>query len=355
MAARVFLPDVARTRRGIGWVLIVLFGLPLIGLIAKSVESGRINGGIVFLDLLCGGLLALGLRLAFWPQEYFEVDPETGQFTLFRKGERANSGALNALGPLEVQRRTRTVGTDEDQRTVTEYVVRAAVHSDIDLYVLKTPGKARQKMERLAREWHLSCRSWGGEVRKADQLDTPLHERLRGDGAAQKAVSLEPAWKVSVSPAPMGYAVTSTHRSYTPLYTPIALIAVGAFTVGRVATDTSFLADLAKSAGDGDPFPVVLGGLATLGGAFLAAQVWVGVRDTFFPGTVLINDGGVSYRGRRIRYKHIEEVTSATRVEIVGDGRILALADTFCPPAASEAVAHELTRLIIEVAQSHEI
>ena len=39
-----------------------------------------------------------------------------------------------------------------------------------DLYVMDTPGKARQKMEALARAWRLSCRSYGGVVRGPDEL-----------------------------------------------------------------------------------------------------------------------------------------------------------------------------------------
>jgi len=250
--------------------------------------------------------------------------------------------------------RTREVGTGKNRRTVTEYVVRGAVHSNLDLYVMKTAGKARQKMESLAKAWHLPCQSLGGAVRKPDELDTPLHERLRGDSAARKSVPLESAWNVSISPAPMGYTMTSTHRSYTPLYTPGAILIVGLITLRSVLGDTAFLGELVKSAREGDPLGVALGGLASLAVLFFLGTVWIGVRDTFFPGTVRVDDDGVTYRGHRMRFRHIEEVTAAPRVEILGDGRILALAETFCPAAATSAVAHELTRLIIEVALSHD-
>lgn len=51
--------------------------------------------------------------------------------------------------------------------------------------------------------------------------------------------------------------------------------------------------------------------------------------------------------------REIEEVTSTFPVELVGDRRSLVLGHTFCFPDAMEAVAHEIQRLIIEVAETH--
>jgi hypothetical protein len=66
-----------------------------------------------------------------------------------------------------------------------------------------------------------------------------------------------------------------------------------------------------------------------------------------------VTDRGVSYRFSRMPFREIEEVTSQFPVEVVGDRRSLVLGTTFCPPAATEAVAHELQRLIIEVAEAN--
>ena len=90
--------------------------------------------------------------------------------------------------------------------------------------------------------------------------------------------------------------------------------------------------------------------IALVGALFVIHRVWIGVRDTFFPGTVRITDAGVSYRGRSMRFGQIEEVTATMPIEIVGDRRILTLAETFCPLPATEAVAHELQRLILDAA-----
>jgi hypothetical protein len=124
--------------------------------------------------------------------------------------------------------------------------------------------------------------------------------------------------------------------------------------LGLIVLGGSFHYGVWDEATNGDPFAQVLAALVSvvlLGMVWTAAQ---GARNTFFPGTVHIDDSGVSYRGRRMRFQHIEEVTAGLSIEIVGDGRILKLAETFCPPAATPVVVHELQRLIIDVACSHE-
>jgi len=355
MAVQRFLPDVDRTRRVAGWILILVSLPPLAWLVGAAVKGGHPNGTFLFLMAVSLGLFALGLRLAFWPREYLEIDLEARTFDVIRKGKRSAAGSLDTLGPLEVSRRTRVTGSGDHQSTIVEYVVRGAVHSKIDLYAMKTAGKARQKMEGLARAWHLPCQSWGGAVRKPDALDTPLHERLRGDGPSRKPMPFAPESGVRIEPAPMGYAMASTHRSYTPLAAPAVFLVVSLFTLYSLFSDRSLLDGLVSGAQNGDPADLVFSSLLGIAALFMFWLVWTGVRDAFFPGTVYISDRGVTYRGRTMRFKHIEEVTSASSVEIVGDNRILALADTFCPIAATDAVAHELTRLIIEVASSHEI
>jgi len=83
---------------------------------------------------------------------------------VIRNGARSGSGPLDSLGPLVVQRRTRLAGSGDNKRTVVEYAVHAAEHSRIDLYVTDTPTEARRRMQRLARSWRVSCKSYGGTV-----------------------------------------------------------------------------------------------------------------------------------------------------------------------------------------------
>ena len=349
MAAKRFLPDVDRTRRAAGWILIALFAYPL-AWIFRIVAAGHPNGTAIVFFLLIAGMAALGARLAFWPREFLEIDVFGRTFSVIRKGERSAAGALDSLGPLEVRKRTRIVATGKGRRTVTEYVVRGAVHSGIDLYVMKTSGKARQRMEALALAWHLPCQSLGGAVRSPDALDMPLHERLRGDGAARKPVPLSPEWGVRIEPLSPGYAVVSTHRSYEPLQTVGAIGIATLFLLAGPLSDLPFLKEFLGSARNGDPMALVISVLIGLAALFVLWLVGTSVRDAFFPGTVHITDQGLSYRGRRMRFAEIEEVTATSPIEIVGDRRILSLAGTFCPLAASDALVHELQRLIVEVA-----
>ena len=346
MALQRFLPDVDRTRRAAGWVLIALFVYPLVWIL-RIVAAGHPNGTAIVFFLLIAGMLALGARLALWPMEFLEIDAESRTFNVVRKGKRNAAGALDSLGPLEVQMRTRMVGTGTNRSTVVQYAVVAAIHSKIELYSTKTPGKARQKMEALARAWRLPSRSYGGAVRSTDALDTPLHERLRGEGAARKPMPLPPEWGVRLEPLSSGYAMVSTHRSWAPLRTS-AMVLVVAFIVLRGPS----LPEVLASVSTGDLMTQVLTALMGVVTLVMLWFAWTGVRDTFFPGTVRITERGVSYRFRRMKFKHIEEVTAAGVIEIVGDRRILSLAESFCPPAATAAVVHELQRLIIEVAST---
>jgi hypothetical protein len=341
-----FLPDVDRTRRAAGWILIALFAFPLVWIL-RIVAAGHPNGTAIAIFLVVAGMLALGLRLAFRPLEFLEIDLEDRKFNVIRKGKRIAAGALDSLGPLEVRMRKRVVESDHERRTITEYVVQAAVHSKIDLYVMKTSGQARKRMEALARAWRLPCQSYGGALRSADALDTPLHERLRGDSAAGKVQPLSADWGVRIEPAPMGYAMVSTFRSWAPLQLSAIVLVLALFPLGG-----STYYGLTTSIWNGDPLAQVLGALMGIVVLAVLGFAYVGVRDTFFPGTVRITERGVSYRGRRMRFNQIEEVTATSPIEIVGDRRILRLAETFCPAAATTAVAHELQRLIIEVASS---
>ena len=63
-----------------------------------------------------------------------------------------------------------------------------------------------------------------------------------------------------------------------------------------------------------------------------------------------MTERGVSYRGRTMAFGEIEEVIAGVSIEIVGDRRIISLPASFCAKAAVAPVAHELQRLILEVA-----
>lgn len=348
MAIQRFLGDVDRTRRGAGWIFMAV----AVGLAAWTasieIRAGEVNGtGFVFYVLL-GGLAYMGWRLV-QPKDLFEIDVENRTYSVIRNGTKSGSGQLDALGPLEVKERVRVTGTDNNRKTRIEYVVSAAVHSKLDLYSMSTSSKARRKMESLARAWRLSCRSLGGAVRSPDALDVPLHERLRDDPNARRAADLRPEWGVRIEPLSLGYAIHSTVRSWAPLRASALILAVALFIFSRVYR-TGAMSSLTES---GDPLGQVLLGLMGVVVLVFLWLVFTGVRDTFFPGTVRVTDRGVSYRWSRMPFRQIEEVTATFPIELIGDRRSLTLGETFCSRVAAKAVAHEIQRLIIEVAEAN--
>jgi hypothetical protein len=347
MAVQRFLPEVARTRRAAGWVFIVIGVFFAAWLSWSAITAGRVNGTTLVFIALPALLAVWGLRLAFRHEVVVEVDLDQRTYAVIRDGKPGGSGPLDDLGPLAVSRRAHVLSTGEERRTVVEYVVSPAAHSKIDLYVRATPGKARRKMEALGRAWRLPCRSYGGAVRAAEALDQPLHERLRNDREARVEAPLRPEWGVRIEPIFRGHAIVSTHRSWAPL-TQGALIALVPIVIVGATSSTGLLSTFREASGD--LLDRVLLGLMAVVGVALLWKLGRGALDTFFPGTVRVTERGVSYRGRSMAFGKIEEVIANLPIEIVGDRRILTLPVSFCPREAVEPVAHELQRLILEVA-----
>jgi hypothetical protein len=318
-----------------------------VGLAWLEVGGRRITVTAIVLFSILAGLFALGYRLALKVRDLLEIDVAQRLYLLTRDFSPAGSGPLDELGPLQVEKRTRRVG--DRGSTITQYVVHGQAHAAVDLYVETTAGKARRRMEELAKAWRLPSRSLGGGVRGPDELDVPLHDRLRDDRKAREPVELRPEWGVTIEPLSLGWAIRSRHRAWTPFAISLAMAAGVGFFISRLAATDIFSSVLRRD----DPFARVLLGIFGLVGLLVLWLVLQGVRDTFFPGTVLVTDRGVRYRFSRMSLREIEEVTTQFPIELVGDRRSLALGATFCPAVATDAVAHELQRLIIEVAETY--
>jgi hypothetical protein len=348
MAMQRFLSDVDRTRRGAGWIFMAAaLGLAG-GLVRLEIQGGRVSVTALVLFALLAGLFYLGLRLTR-ARDFFEIDVERREYSVTRGGKRSGKGALDALGPLEVKERINVVSTGNRQKTTIEYVVHAAAHSNLDLYSERSAGQARRRMESLARAWRVSGRSLGGAVRGPDDLDVPLHQRLRDDPAARTAAPLRPEWGVQIESLSLGYAMRSTLRSWAPLRTSGLILVVGLVAFSRFP---AFNVVSALRQADDLLSQVLLG----LMGVVFLVVLWMvarGVRDTFFPGTVRITDRGVSYRFARLAFAKIEEVAATFPIEVIGDRRSVKLGETFCAPGAAKAVAYELQRLILEVAEAN--
>jgi len=348
MAVQRVRSDVDRTRLFVGAVFIAIATMLIVWLAHAVFQAGRIRvAGLVYLALF-SGLFYLGLRL-LRPKDVFDIDVERREYVVIRDGRPAGKGPLDALGPLEVRRMVRTIGTDGNSKTRVTYVVRPAVHSDVDLYLAGSAARARRKMEAMARAWGLPCRSLGGAVRNADQIDMPLHQRLRDDAEARRESPLRPEWGIFIEPLSLGYAMRSTLRSWAPLRTSAGLLAIAIYFAAR-SSPLEFIRQVRESQ------DLLFQVLFSLFGVVILVFLWMvvtGVRDAFFPGTVRITDRGVSYRFSRMAFREIEELTATYPIELIGDRRTLTLGETFCRPGAAQTVAHELQRLIIEVAEAN--
>jgi hypothetical protein len=352
MAVQRFRSEVDRTRRVLGAIFVVLALFLIQWVVRVEIAARRVTVAALVYLALFGGLFYLGLRL-LRPKDLFEIDAERRTYTVIRNGTKAGAGPLDDLGPLEVQRRVYRSGlgnNSNDRRTPSiHYVVNAAVHGQIELCTVRSAGKARRRMESLARAWGVPCRSLGGTVRRPDQLDMPLHERLRDDAEARKEAPLPAESGIRIEPLSLGYAMHSTLRSWASLRSVGLFLCVALFVFARTSPST-FLAELREM---DDLYRQVL--LAGSGVVILIFLVLIGqaVRDTFFPGTVRVTDRGVSYRWSRMAFREIEELIGTHPIELIGDRRTLKLGETFCSPGATKAVAHELQRLIIEVAEAN--
>jgi len=355
MAVQRFRSETEQTRLVLGAILMA-FAVGFAAFIAAlEIRARRVNvTGIVFYAILYG-IFALGRRL-FRPRDLFEIDVEHRTYAVIRNGQRAGSGPLDALGPLQISHReyhSYTGTSTEAGTTWTEFAVTTAVFSSVALYTARRAAKARRKMESLARAWQLPSRSLGGMVRTPDQLDMPVHERLRDDAAARAESPLRPEWGLRVEPLSLGYAIHSTQRQWASLRIAGFIVVVMLFSFRGSFKARSILDALAEGRTTDDPVVRVLTGLLAV---VLLVFLWFivkGIRDFFFPGTVRITDGGVSYRGSRMRLREIEEVLPTFPIELIGDRRSLILGETFCTPAATATVAHEIQRLIIEVAEAN--
>ena len=348
MAGRRYYSDTDRTRRA-GGALLVVVGLSILALLLRLAMDG-VSTALVLLAVVPLLLIGIGARFLSHVVAAFDIDLDQRRYSLVRNGKPAGGGALDELGPLRVVREQTTVessGSDgASSRTHVRFKVKPAGFGFFSFDSLKSPRRARRRMEELARRWRLSCRSLDGPVRPFDHLDAPLHERLRNDAAARTPAELDPEWRISITPIFRGHAVTSRHRSFEPLwdnavyaFLPVAVL----FTTG--GNPVSAAREMVH-----DPFGRVLLGLAGVVAGVMAWKLSFALLDTFRPGTIAIDDHGVAYRWSRMKFDRIEEVTTGQRIEIAGDRKVLALPVSFCPHEAKTRVAHELQRLILEAA-----
>ncbi|MCM2315178.1 MAG: hypothetical protein NDJ92_08510 [Thermoanaerobaculia bacterium] len=341
------LTDDARSRRGCGWVLALGGSLLAVGAAGGMLAAHIVSiGSIIFIVVLLG-VVALGLRFVFKPSDYVDVDLDARTFVHVRDHQRRDERPLDSLGTLVVSQRSRTVKTKNGTRTIIEYAVHPEGRADLDFRVVKDRGKARVILETLARRWKLPSCSWGGEVRQPGELDIPLHERLMFRAERRPVVELRPEWHLRIEPLSPGYAIVSSHRDWISLAPAVVMVIPLGF-VGYVFAQSGLLANLRSP--DRDLVDLIFGGLGLLVLLGVAGYVARLLRDVFLPGAIHVTQEGISYRGGRMAFREIEEIIGALSIEFVGDGRLLKVPSTFCPPEAVSSLCSEIERMILELA-----
>ena len=336
-----------RTRRIAGVGLVLFSSVPLALLMWAAIDERSTAAAVI--ALLPAGLIALGVRLVTHVKAALDVDLLRRRYTLIRDGKTAGDGALDDLGPLRVTMETQTIKAsrpEDSDRHVVRYKIKPAGYGFLSLYSLKTPGGARRKLETLARKWNLPCRALDGAVRAPHDVDVPLHVRLRDDDAARAPVPLRPEWRVGIGPIPGGHAIVSHNRAFRPLAESLVMVGVPVVILAYNGGDVAAFVRNGMEQANGQAVLALMAAMA-------CGVLWHGVtsvREALQPGAIEITDRGVRYRGSRMAFDRIEEITSAGSIEIVGDRDVLTIAEWFCPREAVEPVAHELQRLIIETA-----
>ena len=341
------LTDDSRSRRGCGWVLMLVGGLLAAGAAGGMLAARLVSiGAIIFIVVLLG-VVALGLRFVFKPSDYVDVDLDARTFVHVRDHQRRDERLLDSLGTLVVSQRSRTVKTKNGTRTIIEYAVHPEGRADLDFRVVTDRGEARVILETLARRWKLPSCSWGGEVRQPGELDIPLHERLLFRKERRTPVELRPEWNLRIDLLSPGYAIVSSHRDWSAL-APAVVLVVPFGIVGYVFARSGLFANLRSP--DRDLVDLIFGGLGLLVVLGLAGYVARLLRDVLSPGAIRVTPEGITYRGRRMPFGEIEEIIGALSVESVGDRRLLKVPSTFCPPEAVPSLCSEIERMILELA-----
>ena len=344
MAVKRFLSATDRARRVGGALMIAIAAFSLAIVIWMAVLGG-VTVGLAVFALFPAALIAVAVWL-FRVSAALDVDLEQRRYTVVRNGQKAGEGALDELGPLRVTYEVRSTRSSDSGRTSYHYLVKPAGFGFLELHDESSSGRARKKMEALARRWSLPCRALDGEVRAPGDLDVPLHVRLRDDLEARTVVPLRPEWRVGIGPVFRGHAIVSQNRSWQPLVQSVVLLAIALYVIIDGDLD---LVSLAREMSEQLVGQVILGA-AALAVAWGLWKIWHAVRAATQPSTIEIGERGVSYGGSRLAFDHIEEITTSDGIEIVGDRGILTIPGWFCPREAVGPVVHELKRLILETA-----
>lgn len=290
-------------------------------------------------------LLGVGLFLRARPRHYVEVDRALGMVTVIREGEVARSVPLSAIGPLRHSIEERDTGKG---RTATYHVARSGAIRELLIHASKSESAARHALETYAKAWNLPYVTATRETRNPEELDVPIHERLKDDEAARTHLPQRAGSRLTVTWTGGGYEIAT---AYAP---PLDRKAI----LWAVLVPPASLAGLIWPVVDlFDPetpalfrvFIAILWLFVLSLGPIAAARRWRRIRR---PPVIRISADGFQFRGNSIPLRSIEDVARAPGAvcNVVSDERIVTVEGDFCEPSERDWLRNEIRRLVIELA-----
>jgi len=326
----------------LGTVLLIVSGLIVWH------EGGPAAGGLVALAL-AAALIFFAVRL-LRPRNFIDVDQTAGSVNFVEKGRVQRQFALPDLGPLEIAHRSMTMRRKDGSRyTIDIYDVRSGRHRDIIFTEFPTELKARRFAESMARTLNLPVQSLSREVRGADQLDAPLHVRLRGDNAVLTPAIRPPNSDLDVVNLSPGYEIRSRYRARGPFLWALAAGVLPAIVFPWLGSRFGVLSRLREGKIEGDDWLLI--GMTVVCFVPILIGVARGAREAFAPGRIVVTPEEVRYRQNRVPIEAIEEIDGFPErtPRLLTDRGILEISRYFCKEADRAFLHHELRRYVVEM------
>lgn len=315
--------------------------------------------GFVLFVLLVG---LVGLLVRLLPRHYVDVDVAAGAATIVWGDEPPRQVPLREAGPLRHVVEERQVKSGKSWRTALFHVVRPLGLDGVVVHESEDELDARRAAEARARAWGVAYVLPTGETRTPEELDVPLFQRLGGDEDAKAPLPPAPGSHLSVSWKEEGYEIATSFQPKVEwaqiavkTLVPLAALGWGLWNVLPLFFSRPEAADRDDPVAE-FVFPVlavvVFGALVRLvvPGIVSALRPW---RRAARPPTIRVSAKGVSYGGRTVPLRAIEEIEPArgAACRLVSDERILVVDADFCDAAEHASLRHELRRLVIEAGQ----
>ena len=341
-----------QARRRIGRLVAIYAALVIAGIAISAAQASYVDvpavAAVVVVFLVAG---LWGARRAFEARDFLEVDPLARVCTLTEKGVRGQELPLDLLAPLTVSLRT---GIDWNvvalaprpgslaarrRRPQPRYQIHTAHRPDLALFEFRSALSARRKLESLAGAWQISAKHWGGEVRRAGELDQPLHVRLSGDADAARQVVLNPSWGITVRQLSPGAEFTFGQPSSSRFVEPVAYAALAVVPIVMLYQ----MGLIGPPADNADRIFQGVGGLAVGGLLVMAAVSAFQARVR----PLQITRDGVTLGTRTMPFDEIEEITWVLNIDLQGNRRVIRVPGSWFAAEAGPILVHEIKRAIV--------